>query len=42
VYAGEDSPVRQRRAHRAWQLGNGPTTKTSSDVNARRGDTVAS
>ncbi|KAF8741718.1 PHD-finger, partial [Rhizoctonia solani] len=42
VYAGEDSPVRQRRVHRAWQLGNGPNLKTSSDVDVRRGDAVIS
>ncbi|KAH7344960.1 hypothetical protein B0J17DRAFT_712588 [Rhizoctonia solani] len=42
VYAGEDSPVRQRRAHRVWQLGTGSNPKASSDVGARRGDTVAS
>ncbi|CAE6446161.1 unnamed protein product [Rhizoctonia solani] len=42
VYAGEDSPVQQRRAHRVWQLGTGSNSKTSSDVGARRGDTMAS
>ncbi|KAB5594712.1 hypothetical protein CTheo_1859 [Ceratobasidium theobromae] len=41
VYAGEDSPVRQRRAHRAWHLGANANTKVSSDVGVRRGDTVA-
>ncbi|CAE6435141.1 unnamed protein product [Rhizoctonia solani] len=42
VYAGEDSPVRQRRAHRVWQLGTGSNPKAPSDVGVRRGDTVAS
>ncbi|EUC66777.1 PHD domain protein [Rhizoctonia solani AG-3 Rhs1AP] len=42
VYAGEDSPVQQRRAHRVWQMGTGSNSKASSDVGARRGDTVAS
>lgn len=41
VYAGEDSPVRQRRVHRAWQLGPSANPKASSDVGARRGDAVA-
>lgn len=40
VYAGEDSPVRQRRAHRAWQLGTGPTAKAQSDMGVWRGDGV--
>ncbi|CAE6457292.1 unnamed protein product [Rhizoctonia solani] len=42
VYAGEDSPVRQRRAHRVWQLATGSNPKAPSDVGVRRGDTVAS
>ncbi|KAG8690625.1 hypothetical protein FRC09_011916, partial [Ceratobasidium sp. 395] len=41
VYAGEDSPVQQRRVHRAWQLGTTTNTKITSDVGARRGDGVA-
>ncbi|KAG9112436.1 hypothetical protein FRC07_007918, partial [Ceratobasidium sp. 392] len=40
VYAGEDSPVQQRRVHRAWQLGTVTNTKVASDVGARRGDGV--
>ncbi|CAE6521383.1 unnamed protein product [Rhizoctonia solani] len=42
VYADEDSPVQQRRAHRVWQLGTGSNAKASSDVGVRRGDTMAS
>jgi hypothetical protein len=41
VYVGEDSPVRQRRAHRAWQLEASANPKASSDVGARRGDPMA-
>ncbi|KAJ1311403.1 hypothetical protein OPQ81_009893 [Rhizoctonia solani] len=42
VYAGEDSPVQQRRVHRVWQLGTASNSKASSDASVRRGDTVAS
>jgi hypothetical protein len=41
VYAGEDSPVRQRRAHRAWQFSTATNAKAPSDVGTRRGDGVA-
>ncbi|KAG9098378.1 hypothetical protein FRC06_006465 [Ceratobasidium sp. 370] len=41
VYASEDSPLRQRRVHRVWQLGGPNNTKVASDMGARRGDGVA-
>ncbi|QRV91007.1 hypothetical protein RhiJN_19025 [Ceratobasidium sp. AG-Ba] len=41
VYTGEDSPVRHRRVHRSWQLGNAASTKIASETSARRGDEVA-
>ncbi|KAG8739630.1 hypothetical protein FRC10_005366 [Ceratobasidium sp. 414] len=41
VYTGEDSPVRQRRVHRVWQLGGTNNAKVVSDMGARRGDGVA-